>query len=344
MSYRSIVISSMFSLTVLLFTLDYDNNFSYGYDGTVPHDNYHFSSKGKVISDGPLHGSTSHIQINGNSGVIVSGTPNGVAVIRLDMRPYFACENIKYAICFEAVISDVKNAQFSIGDKVLFKFMVPEKQIIAITNGNHEQTVIDIDLAKIRMPHLKDGFDIQEEIALIDKSSWFKEKFDGLLDLTRTSSIRESLKASNLEFSELNDPYSVIDQRNEEWVHSDGVTPLMIALNENEMSKLFKNIILEDKEKNKDIVFEEIFLTNAYGANIAQSQITTDYKQWDDEWWMITRQSGAYLDMEYDKDVNANAISVSLRILDSNGEFLGIIKCVINIENLPEITSEVWGK
>ena len=329
----------MFSLAVLLFTLDYDNNFSYGYDVTSLHDADHFSAKGTVISDGPFHGRTVYTQINGDNGVIVSGTPNGVTVIRLDVRPYFVCEDIKYAICFEATVSDGKNMQFSIGDKVIFKCIPPEKQIISITDGNHDTTVIDIDLTKARMPLLKDNFDIQEESVLIDKSDWFKGKTSGLFDLTRIDSIRESLKASNLEFSALSDPYSVIDQRNEEWVDSDGVTPLMISLNENGISKLFKNIISEDKEKNKDVVIEEIFLTNAYGANIAQSQITTDYKQWDDKWWMITRQSGAYLDMGYDRDVNTDAIAVSLKILDQNGEFLGIIKLVINIENLPEITS-----
>ena len=319
----------MFSLAVLLFTLDYDNNLSYGFDGSELHDMYHFSAKGMVISDGPLHGRTIHTQINGDGGVIVSGTPNGVTVIRLDVRPYFVCEDIKYVMCFEATVSDGKNMQFSIGDKVIFKCIPPEKQIISITDGNHDTVVIDIDLTKIKMPFLKDTFEIQEQLASINKAELFKEKFPIMYDLIRTNSIRESLKASNLEFSVLSDPYSVIDQRNEEWITSDRLTPLMIALNENEISKLFNNMVLKDKEKNNGIIFKEIFLTNAYGTNIAQSQITTDYKQWDEDWWMITRQSGAYFATGYDESVNANTMDLHFRILDENGEFLGIIKFVM---------------
>src|SRR3989344_6817626 len=177
---HSIVISSMFSLAVLLFTLDYDNNLSYGFNGSELHDMYHFSAKGMVISDGPLHGRTIHTQINGDGGVIVSGTPNGVTVIRFDVRPYFVCEDIKYVMCFEATVSDGKNMQFSIGDKVIFKCIPPEKQIISITNGKNDATIIDIDLTKARMPLLKDNFDMQDEVALMNKLDWFKEKLDGL--------------------------------------------------------------------------------------------------------------------------------------------------------------------
>jgi len=85
--------------------------------------------------------------------------------------------------------------------------------------------------------------------------------------------------------------------------------------------KLLKNL--------RRLFIEEIFLTNAYGTNIAQSQITTDYKQWDEDWWMITRQSGAYFATGYDESVNANTMDLHFRILDENGEFLGIIKFVM---------------
>lgn len=325
----SIKISSLFCLAVLLFALDYDNNFSYGYDGPEIHDYFHFSTKGKMFSDDHIFGTIVHTQINGNSGVIVSGTPNGVTVIRLDVRPYHSCEDIKYAICFESIISDVKNIPFSIGDKVLLKFISPEKQIISIINGDQDTTIYDIDLIKTRIPHLKDISYVQEQLANINKAELFKEKFPIMFDLIKTNSIKELLKNSNLEFSALNDPYSVIDQRNEEWIESEGLTPLMIALNEKETSKLFKKMVSEDIEKNSGIIFREIILTNAYGANVAQSQRTTDYKQWDEEWWMITRQSGAYFTTGFDESVNANTMDMHLRILDDNEEFLGIIKFVM---------------
>jgi len=162
-----------------------------------------------------------------------------------------------------------------------------------------------------------------------------KVKLDEALLLRENSQIIQALIKSNSEFDAMNEPYIVIDKRNDDWVKAGKkVTPFMGSLIGNKVSELLRNIILEDKEKTQDFTYEEIFITNAFGANVAQTGKTSDYKQWDEQWWLQAKRSGVYFQSGYDESAGVYALDISVRITDDNENFLGIMKFVINIENL----------
>jgi PAS domain S-box-containing protein len=82
-------------------------------------------------------------------------------------------------------------------------------------------------------------------------------------------------------------------------------------------------------------VFVEIFATNKFGANVAQSGLTSDYKQSDESWWQEARTNGLYVsDVSYDKSAEAYALSFGIRVNDIDHGFLGVIKVVLNIEEV----------
>ena len=162
-----------------------------------------------------------------------------------------------------------------------------------------------------------------------------KVKLDEVLQIRKNSQIIQALVKSNAEFDAMDDPYGVIDQRNNEWVKAENkVTPFMGSLIGTKVSDLLRNVILEDKEKTQDFTYEEIFVTNAYGANIAQTGKTSDYQQWDEQWWLQAKRSGVYFQSGYDESAGVYALDISVRITDDSEKFLGIMKFVINIENL----------
>lgn len=161
-------------------------------------------------------------------------------------------------------------------------------------------------------------------------------KLSELNELGNDLQIQQFLIDSNQEFANIDNVSLLIDERNNDWtsVDKDEVTPFMTELINNDVSELLRKIISEDKKETKDFVYEEIFITNAYGVNVAQSGKTTDYKQDDELWWNMALQTGFSYISGYDESAGVHSLDISLRIDDKNGQLLGIIKSVINIESL----------
>lgn len=88
-------------------------------------------------------------------------------------------------------------------------------------------------------------------------------------------------------------------------------------------------------------VFGEIFVTNKYGANVAQTKITSDYYQADEEWWQKAKADGIYLsDVLYDESADLYAIDIAIRLDSKKGDFIGVVKTSLSIEELVSIVRE----
>jgi len=100
----------------------------------------------------------------------------------------------------------------------------------------------------------------------------------------------------------------------------------------NESALIAKAIIENDKE---DLVpLLSIVITNAYGVNTAITEKTQDYKQSDEQWWSKTKTSGVYMMSGSGSEAYTGLYTteISLAINDSQGNFIGIIKAVVNFE------------
>jgi len=298
----------------------------------------HFSVKGIVSEGGLLAGKKMWTIIDGDKGTLVRGSPDGVHIYRLDVKPYHTCYDDARVICLDVTITGGKNMQFTkIGDNAVLVFNMPQKQKISIMSGELETLGIDLDIEKFHFRTVEEIVLEYKQDAALDKA---KEeamvKFQAALELMTDSQIQQALAKSNDEFSNIDDVYDMIDKRNEEWIEASNDTPFMGTLIGNKVSEYFRNVILEDKEKTQDFVYEEIILTNSYGANIAISGKTTDYKQWDEQWWIQAKQNGVYFNTVYDESAGVNSLDMSIRIIDEYGKFLGVIKYVINIDSIIE--------
>lgn len=134
-----------------------------------------------------------------------------------------------------------------------------------------------------------------------------------------------------------------IAEKDAEWVAwpEDALTPFMEQIIKNELSTR-----LRDRMKFYDRtygykVFAEIFVTNMFGANVAQSGKTTDYYQADEVWWQKARHDGLYVgNLAYDQSAGLYSIEIALRINDDSGNFIGLAKAVLNIEEANRIIQE----
>ncbi|MDA3792403.1 MAG: PAS domain S-box protein, partial [Elusimicrobia bacterium] len=120
------------------------------------------------------------------------------------------------------------------------------------------------------------------------------------------------------------------------------ITPFMNRIINNKLSqRLLKRIkFYEDKYGYK--IFGEVFITNKYGANIGQTGRTSDYYQADEEWWQVAKKDGFYIrEVEYDESSDIYSTDFALRVHDGTGNFLGIMKIILNIRGIISVINEV---
>ncbi|MFA5239216.1 MAG: ATP-binding protein [Phycisphaerae bacterium] len=157
---------------------------------------------------------------------------------------------------------------------------------------------------------------------------------------------KEVLTQSNEEFGRLDNIQGYISQKDKEWtsVPKKEITAFMQTLIDNELSEELRQKIEIKKYFTAQYgynVFTEVFVTNKYGANVAQSQKTTDYYQADEQWWQEAARNGTYLtDVEYDESSDIYSIAICRRIDDENGKFIGVLKAVLNIKEVINILKE----
>lgn len=94
----------------------------------------------------------------------------------------------------------------------------------------------------------------------------------------RSSLLLRDLRDSNRDFAGRPDPIRYLSEQDHPWraLPPDSTNRLTRRLAENPLSRDLQTMIATLQRENGYPVFGEVFLTNRYGANVAQSGRTTD--------------------------------------------------------------------
>jgi HD-GYP domain-containing protein (c-di-GMP phosphodiesterase class II)/HAMP domain-containing protein len=145
--------------------------------------------------------------------------------------------------------------------------------------------------------------------------------------------LRNAIEESNARFEAMDNYQAFVEEHDRQWKTSAKyvITPFMREILQTPLSgELRKKQAFYSAEEDME-VFSEIFVTNKYGAIVALTGKTTDYRQDDETWWRQARSRGIYLgDIDMDESSETYAIYVAVRVDDDNGNFIGVIKAVIN--------------
>src|SRR5574341_1136428 len=142
------------------------------------------------------------------------------------------------------------------------------------------------------------------------------------------------IKQSNSEFEEMPDRETYITIKDHEWI-TETNTPFIQAILQNNISSRLQRVSEIYKKEAGYPVALEIFITNKYGTVVGSTGKTTDYRQDDEDWWQTAKILGEYVDeISYDQSAHAYGLPVHLRIDDEEGKFVGVMKAVINVNDL----------
>ncbi len=155
--------------------------------------------------------------------------------------------------------------------------------------------------------------------------------------LANNIQVQRYLVESNEVFDSLDDPEVVISQLDSRWQDSDPNEPDSVAYNliHNEIGDVIRQFIQDDIDSKSKFKYAEIIITNAYGANVAQSGKSTDLRQSDEAWWQEAKENGIFLsEGGFDESAGVYSSDIAIQILDKEGRFVGVLKAVINVESV----------
>jgi len=163
-------------------------------------------------------------------------------------------------------------------------------------------------------------------------------RIDNLIDYSKTSIVQKAVLKSNQEFGEFEDIQGYITQQDDDWqsVPKETISPFMQSLISNELSEdIRKNYVEKINPKTGHSIFAELFLTNEYGANVAQSGKTTDYRQDDEDWWQEAKVKEISVGKtEFDESAKTDVIPIAIKITDEDGKFIGVLKAPLSVRSL----------
>ncbi len=179
--------------------------------------------------------------------------------------------------------------------------------------------------------------DVVEQIA--DKLSKFLAlELREQQEFVQSPVLRLFLGASNAEFAQKN-VQAYIDEMDAKW---DSMAAAEIL--NNSVSQLLRHRVLEHVSLYGVPEYGGLFVTNKYGAVVAMSIKTTDYRQDDKAWWQVAKTKGLSVsDVEYDESAGTTGIAVGVRITDAKGNFLGVLKVLIRFTVITNILQELQG-
>jgi PAS domain S-box-containing protein len=159
----------------------------------------------------------------------------------------------------------------------------------------------------------------------------------------RSGAVLKVIEEESREFVKLKESERavLISERDSLWRQAQrrkDLLPFMERLLNQPVSSDIRSRMTEYEEEYGYTIFAEVFVTNQYGVNVAQSAMTSDYFQSDESWWQEAYDNGSYVgDISYDESANAHAIDIAIRIDDESGAPKGIIKVVLGLQELDGI-------
>jgi len=147
--------------------------------------------------------------------------------------------------------------------------------------------------------------------------------------------IVKEVSDSNAVFDAMDDPQAYIDLVDENWTSTplDVVPESMEAILETNVSLTLRAQFVDHYTTDHGMeIFEEIILTNKYGAVVAVTGRTTDFRQSDETWWQSAQERELEIsDITYDEATGLYGVCACMPVKDDAGDVIGVANAMINI-------------
>lgn len=167
----------------------------------------------------------------------------------------------------------------------------------------------------------------QEEMDQSELQALLKTKMRTVQHMALNPVLIEAVRRQNAEKLAINS----IKERDDAWKENENLTPFKRSLQQNKAGKLLRRYVSRNSS------FNEAFLTDNQGANVAAFPATSDYWQGDEEKWTASFNDGTgqmFLGpLERDESTNTVAVQVSAPLFHQ-GETIGVLVVGVTFDYL----------
>lgn len=165
-----------------------------------------------------------------------------------------------------------------------------------------------------------------------DLDEYIDKRIGDFKQITQIPTVQNSLKESNLKFSQIKNIEQII--KLQDTINKEKNQPF-IGSNDMKLTSELTDVINFYKSEYDYDVISELYITNAYGANIAIGSGTSEYRHDDETWWQESKSKGVYIgDVIYDKEHKNYTTTIGLRINDDEGNFIGILSVSLTLNDV----------
>ena len=161
------------------------------------------------------------------------------------------------------------------------------------------------------------------------------------LSYTHSAFVHDVLSESNRHFAgEIEDVDDYLAEQNALWrKHLDTEPlPMMRRVREAGLARDMRVHILDLGAEQDTPVFEEVFVTNSYGAIVAETDLTPDYRYDDRVWWQEAKKNGVYVsDVVFEEETARHMIAICVSVGGTGAESLGVLRAELNILEVKSI-------
>lgn len=161
------------------------------------------------------------------------------------------------------------------------------------------------------------------------------EKTFGLIEISDRRLVYEILEESNSQSADLTD--AQINETNTAWndaLDQDQILSLADEILDNTLSEklAFSSNLIETKFSY--LIYDQIGIYDQAGILVAYDGTVPQYYVNDAEWWSTTVSTGYFVDDIFYDDSGIYSQDIVIRIDNEDGEFLGILKTTIQLQDL----------
>ena len=169
---------------------------------------------------------------------------------------------------------------------------------------------------------------VEESVLAPEVEAVLERKISLVAELMADPVIIDGVQRANREHEKIS--LEEILELDEKWRNTEGVDEFIEMFLGNDVA----HTLIEFQEQYPG--FSEIFIADAHGLNVGQTNKTTDYYQADEDWWIGAYNEGrgkaSYGVIEFDESAQTEAISLYVPVRDpQSGEAIGVAKAVVSI-------------
>src|SRR3989344_4444890 len=196
--------------------------------------------------------------------------------------------------------------------------MEPEDLFSVIVPLDEELT--DISSVSIPVPDEETRERVNRQLDLLTF------KIEQMVEVAENNDIISAVMDSNKRFAAMDDANAYIAEKDLEWLKTprNSDSPFMSAIIESSVSDLLREKLVISTQEFGDVLFPEIIVTNAYGANVGQSQRTEDYNHADEGWWIRANTVSIHItEVAWDSSAEIFSADIIIKMVDEDGNFIG---------------------